>query len=117
MRHSKTLECPTNICGEKPHASVIQGSHTKIVPACGELNASCTKSNNSVVRDGSAKDNVKRGIVPRHDRSTPCSYVWLMKKTKLVKSSHITFNLAQILDIVGKMKPAKLSNDEDERSE
>ena len=60
----------------------------------------------------------KRGILVGHDRLSPCWYVCLMQETKIVQSSHITFESeAKILDIVGELNAVELSDDEDEPSE
>ena len=58
----------------------------------------------------------KRGTVVGHDRLSPRWCVWRMQETKLVESSHITFELeAKILDIVAELKA--VSDDEGETSE
>lgn len=53
----------------------------------------------------------------RHDQHSLCWFVWLIQGSNL-KSSDITFGLeAKNVDILGELKAAELSNDEDERSE
>ena len=60
----------------------------------------------------------KSWIMIGHDRLSPCWYVCLMQETKIVKSSHITFESeAKILNIVGELNAVELSDDENEPSE
>ena len=116
MRCSRSQECPTTILGERTHARGLQRNRsTTIVSVCGERNASSIKSNSNVLEGPPVR---KRWIVVGHDRLSPCWYVWQMQETKLVKSSHVPFELeAKILDIVGELKAVDLSDKEDEPSE
>ena len=82
--------------------------------------AECFVHQNQQQRGAGAKFHpyAKHGTVVGHDRLSSCWYVWLMLETKLVKSSHNTFESeAKILDIVGELKAVELSDDEDEPSE
>lgn len=119
MRHSRPQDCPTNILkGQNPCGRLTGRPPKHDRPHMSGAEWYVHQNKQQRKADSKLHPYAKRGILVGHEHFSPCWCVLLMQKTKLVKSSHTTFEWeAKILDVVRGQKDVELSDDVDELSE